>query len=131
MGQLRAKAREMAAKSITGFSEETEKAVRQYAVAEGFAERELDSILLDPRSFGIVWKASQFDKIKASAGKGKVVDATTRTLKPGAGSERMPAKTASQLNFNRAMKGAKTSGQKAEVIEAKLAQNSIFNRGGR
>lgn len=123
---LRAKAREMAAKSITGFSEDTEKAVRAYASAEGLAEREIDGILLDPRSFTILWKASQFDKIKA--GTGKAQEATARVLKPGAASERMPKGTAARLNFNKAMNGAKTSGQKADVIATRLATNSIFSR---
>lgn len=124
VGELRAKARELASKSITGFTEETEKAVRAYASAEGLSEREIDGILLDPRSFTVLWKASQFDKIKA--GTQRATTETTRTLKPGASSERMPAKTAAQLNFNKAMKGAKTSGQKASVIEDRLASSSIF-----
>jgi hypothetical protein len=41
----------------------------------------------------------------------------------------MPAKTANDLNFRKAMKGAKGSAEKAEVIQARLERGSIFNKG--
>lgn len=118
IGELRAKAREMASRSITGFSEQTEKSVRAYASTEGLSEREIDNVLLDPRSFAILWKASQFDKVKASTG--KAVAAAEKALRPGTASERMPAGTVAKLNFNKALRSAKTSGQKAQVIEQRL-----------
>lgn len=123
--ELRTKAREMASKSITGFSEETEKAVRSFAAGEGLSDREIDNVLLDPRSFKILWKASQFDKIQA--GTGKAVAAVEKVVKPGAASERMPAQTAAKLNFNKALKGATTSAQKAQVIESRL--EGMFAKG--
>jgi hypothetical protein len=125
--KLRANSRELIAKSIQGFNEEAEKAIRSYAVAEGLSEAEADSVMLDPRSAKILWKAQQFDKVQASAG--KAVGAAARVLKPGGAQERMPAKTAADLNFRKAMKGAKTSSDKAQVIQAKLESGSIFNKG--
>ncbi|MGH7745235.1 MAG: hypothetical protein ACREQ5_10620 [Candidatus Dormibacteria bacterium] len=121
IGELRAKAREMASKSITGFSEETEKSVRAYAASEGLSEAEIDNVLLDPRSFKVLWKASQFEKIKADTG--KAVAQAERVVKPGVASERMSSQVASKLNLGKAMKGARTSGDKARIIEDHLAAN--------
>jgi protoporphyrinogen oxidase len=116
--ELRGKSRELASKSIQGFNEQIEAEVRKFAAAEGLAEPEIDNVLLDPRSMKILWKAMQFDKVQAGTVK---VDTATKTLKPGAASNRMPAEVAQKLNFNKAMKGAQTSGEKARVIEARLA----------
>ncbi len=63
--ELRGKSRELAAKSIQGFSEQTEADMRKFAIAEGLAEPEVDNVLLDPRSYKIIWKAMQFDKVQA------------------------------------------------------------------
>lgn len=126
MTELRGKSRELASKSIQGFGEDTEKAMRAYALTEGLTEPELDNVLLDPRSYKIVYKAMQFDKIKA--GTGKATDAVGRVLKPGASGERLPAATAQKLNFNKAMKAAgDNSSAKARVIEDRLV--GLFSRG--
>jgi hypothetical protein len=117
--ELRGKTREIASKAIDGYSEQTEKDMRSFASSQGLAEGEIDSVLLDPRSYQIVWKAMQFDKVKASTG--KVVEAAQKVIRPGAASNRMPADVAQKLNFNKAMKNAQTSGQKAQVIEQRLA----------
>lgn len=119
IGELRAKSRELAAKKIEGFTEETEKQMRVFASSEGLSESEIDNVLLDPRSQTIIWKAMQFDKVKA--GTGKAVEAATKVIRPGASHEKMPANVAAKLNFNKAMHKATTSGQKAQVIEQRLA----------
>jgi len=127
--ELRGKSRELASKSIQGFSEETEKAMREYAKTEGLTDPELDNVLLDPRSYKIVYKAMQFDKVKAGTGKAQqAAQRADRVLKPGAAGERMPAATANKLNFNKAMKAAgNDSGAKARVIEDRLV--GIFSKG--
>lgn len=122
--ELRGKSRELASKSIQGFNEQIEAEVRKFASAEGLAEPEIDNVLLDPRSMKILWKAMQFDKVQAGAGK---ADAALKALKPGAASNRMPAEVANKLNFNKAMKSATTSSEKARVIEANLVQR--FSKG--
>jgi hypothetical protein len=117
--ELRGKSKELASKSIPGFSEETEKGMRDYAKSEGLTEAEIDNVLLDPRSYKVIWKAMQFDKVKA--GTQKVAAATERVLRPGAAGERMPAATAEKLNFQKAMKAAgNNSNAKARVIEQRL-----------
>jgi len=120
ISELRAKSRELASRSITGFNEQAEKDVRTYAQSEGLNDREIDNVLLDPRSFKVLWKAMQYEKVVASTG--KAVQTAQKVMKPGAASERMPAKTAADLNFRKAMGTAKTSGQKAQVIEQRLAK---------
>lgn len=122
--EMRGKSRELASKSIQGFSEQTESEMRKFAIAEGLAEPEVDNVLLDPRSYKIIWKAMQFDKVQSGTSR---VDTATKVLKPGAAGERMPAKTAANLNFNKAMKSATNSSQKARVIEERLS--GIFAKG--
>lgn len=124
ISELRGKAREMASKSIKGFSEDAEKSMREFAKAEGLTEAEVDNVLLDPRSFRLIWKAMQFDKVQQNAK--PATQAVKGVLKPGAASEKMPAKTAAALNFAKNMKAAKSSGEKARVIEDRLG--SMFAR---
>ena len=121
--ELRTRSREMAAKKIKDFSENTEKSMVEFGKRHGLSEAEMDNILLDPRSAEIVWKAAQFDTISANA-KPAVEKASkvSPTLKPGAASERMPANTVNKLNYLKAMKGAHTSGEKANLIEQRLAK---------
>lgn len=128
ISELKGKSRELASKSIQGFSEETEKAMRSYAVSEGLTDPEIDNVLLDPRSYKVIWKAMQFDKVKA--GTTKAADAASKVdkvLRPGAAGEKMPQEKVAQLNFNKAMKQAKSSGDKARVIEERLI--GVFSQG--
>ena len=120
--ELRGKSRELASKSIPGFTEETEKAVREYAKAEGLSDVEVENVLLDPRSFKLLWKAAQFDKVQAGATKAtETATKAARVLKPGGASERMPQEVRNKLEFGKAMKAATTSAEKARVIEDRFA----------
>jgi hypothetical protein len=126
--ELRNKSRELASKSIQGFSEETEKAMRLYAIGEGLTEAEVDNVLLDPRSYKVVYKAMQFDKVQA--GTLKAADSASkadRILKPGVAGNKMPAAVKARLDYGKAMKGANTSMEKARVIETRLA--GVFHKG--
>lgn len=129
ISDLRGKSRELASKSIQGFSEDTEKSMREYAKTEGLTDQEIDNVLLDPRSYKVIWKAMQFDKVKAGTGKAQeAASRADRVLRPGAAGERMPAKTAANLNFQKAMKAAgNDSGAKARVIEQRLT--GVFSKG--
>lgn len=126
LADIRAKTRELASKSITDFNDDTEKSMRAYAATEGLGDIEMDNVLLDPRSYKVVWKAMQFDKIQK--GTGKAAAAVGKVLQPGAASERMPAATVNKLNFNKAMAKATTSGQKAQVIEQRLSRTFAKGR---
>lgn len=126
--ELRAKAREVAAKSIRDYSEETEKDVIAWAKSEGLSEAEIDSVLLDPRSYKIMWKARQFDKVQAGTVKAtETATKAAKVLKPGGAGERMPQEVREKLDFGKAMKSARTSGEKARVIEQRIA--GMFERG--
>jgi len=120
--ELKGKARDIAAKKIDGFSEQTETDMRQWAVREGFTEAEVEQVLLHPLSAVTIWKAMQFDKVKA--GTSKAAERATKappSLKPGAASERMPQNVASKLNFHKAMKEAGSDSRaKEKVIEQRL-----------
>ena len=119
---LRKSAWDMAVKKIGAPGEEAQKTVAEYGLSKGLTESELQNALTDPRSAEILWEAAQFQKIKA--GTQQAAEKATKappTLKPGAASERMPQSVAAKLNFNKAMKGAQTSAQKANVIEQRLA----------
>lgn len=118
ISDLRSKAREIASKEIKDFSEETEKSVKAFLGTQGLAEAEISNVLLDPRSYKIVWKAMQFDQISSKQASANV----DKVLKGAPPTERMPASVAAKLNFNKAMKKADTSAQKAQVIEQRLAQ---------
>jgi hypothetical protein len=119
---LRGKSKEIAAKRIGEFGEETEKAMVKWAVSEGFTESEADQVMLHPLSAVTLWKAMQFDKIKA--GTTQAAERATKappSLKPGAASERMPAKTIANLNLQKALKAAgNDSNAKARAIEGNL-----------
>jgi hypothetical protein len=123
---LRGKSKEQASKSIEGFTEETDQTIRNYAKSEGLSEREIDNLLLDPRAYRLFWKAKQFDDIKANAARGGK-QAPSGVVRPGVAGERMPAETAQKLNFAKAMKSAKSSQQKANLIEDRLQR--VFTRG--
>jgi len=125
--ELRSKTRELASKSIEGFSEQTEKDMRTFASSQGLAEQEIDSVLLDPRSVQIIWKAMQFDKVKS--GTAKAVESAQKVIRPGAASNKMPESVAQKLNFNKALKKAESSGDKARVIEERLS--GLFAKGNR
>lgn len=119
IAELRTKSRDLASKSIKGFSEDTEKAMREFARAEGLTDAETDNVLLDPRSYRVIYKAMQYDKVQSAAQ--TPVQTKTGILRPGASGERMSSGKAAELNFRKAMNGAKTSSQKARVIEDRLA----------
>jgi len=118
ISDLRQKARDIASKEIKDFSEETERGVKSFLGTQGLAEAEINNVLLDPRSYKIVWKAMQFDKLSSKEATANV----DKVLKGAPPVERMPAQVAAKLNFNKAMKKAETSGAKAQLIEQRLAQ---------
>lgn len=122
LSELRGKSRELASKSIQGFSEDTEKAMRSFALGEGLTESEIDNVFLDPRSFKVVYKAMQFDAVQKGTGKAaEAAKQADRVLRPGAASNKMPDNVRAKLDYGKAMKNAKTSGEKANVIESRIA----------
>lgn len=110
------KAQEHISKLIKGWGAETQKAIREYALAEGYTAPELDA-LSDPRLVKTLWKAQQFDKLQAQNIQGKVK--SLPTVKPGS-SNPMPQHVKDKFALQKSLKSAKTSGDKAKAIERAL-----------
>lgn len=119
-GEVKAKIDSLrkAAREQVKATDDMEKGLRDYARQYGFSDTELDNVLLDPRSFRILMDASQFKQVQSQAA--KPAQKPEKILKPGAATDHMPKSKADDLNFRKAMKGARTSGEKASVIEQRL-----------
>jgi hypothetical protein len=119
ISDLRSKAKEMASKSINGFSEEAEKSMRSYAASVGLTDGEIDNVLLDPRSFRVIYDAMQYQKVQTSAA--KPVTSKTGVLKPGPTTDRMPQNVIDKFNYQKAIAKAKTKTEVNSLIEERLA----------
>lgn len=114
--EMMTKAQEAAAKAVPNWSPETQKQIKDYALAQGFEEQELKTIT-DPRVVKVLWQASQYVKAQQTNLKGKVT--TIPSVKPGS-SNPMSQATKDKLAFNKQMKSAPNSAAKAKLIEREL-----------
>ena len=120
--ELKAKAQETITKRIPNWSDATQKAIREHAISEGYTEAELNSII-DPRHTLTLWKAQQFDLLKAKATK-TVTDVKTVKTTP---SNPMPQKTKELLNYRKTLqKAPPNSPERKRAVEGRIA--SIFSR---
>jgi hypothetical protein len=120
--ELRAKAIEAASSSIPGFNEATQKAVKEHALSEGYTEAELSQADLDPRHWKTLWKAKQFDELKAKAAK-TVTDVKTVKTTP---SNPMSPQTKEKLAFNKQMQKASSAQDKNKLVEQRVS--SLFSK---
>lgn len=65
---LQTKANELIAKRIPNYSEATWKAISEHAKNDGYTESEL-KLIIDPRHKTTLWKAQQYDEMRAKATK--------------------------------------------------------------
>ena len=120
---LRSKANETAASRIPGWNEATQKAVREHALSEGYTEVELEQAGLDPRHWVTLWKASQFDQLKAKASK-TVTDVKSVKTTP---SNPMPQAVKDKLAFNKQLqKTAPNSSERKKLVENRIG--AMFTR---
>lgn len=119
--EVRAKAEDAVSKSIKGWGPEVRKALTDYGIAEGYTNEELSQLSFDARIVKTMWKAHQFDKLQAQQIQGKVKSAPT--VKPGS-SNPMPQAVKDQFAYKKQIASAKTSSQKAAVIQKRL--ESLF-----
>lgn len=120
--ELKAKAQETISKRIPNWSEAEAKAIRDHAISDGYTEAELNSII-DPRHTLTLWKARQFDLLKAKATK-TVTDVKTVKTTP---SNPMPQKTKELLNYRKTLqKTQPNSPERKRAVEERIA--SIFSR---
>lgn len=116
--ELKTKALETVSKKIPNWSEAEAKALREHAIADGYTEAELNSII-DPRHTLTLWKAKQFDQLKAKATKA-VSDVKTVKTTP---SNPMPQQVKDKLNFRKALaKVPPNSPERRRLVEDRAAQ---------
>jgi hypothetical protein len=118
--ELKKKALDTVSKKIPNWSEAEAKAIREHAISEGYTEAELNSIV-DPRHTLTLWKAKQFDQLKAKATKTVTDVKTVKTTS----SNPMPQHVKEKLNFRKAIAKAQPH-EKRKLVEARAAQ--IFSR---
>ncbi len=114
--EMMAKAQEAAAKAVPNWSPETQKQIKDYAMAQGFDAQELATIT-DPRVVKVLWQASQYVKAQQGTIKGKVT--SVPAVKPGS-SNPMPQHVKDKFAFSKQMKTAPNSAAKAKLIEREL-----------
>lgn len=120
--ELQSKADEAVKQRVPNWSDSTWKEISEHAKSEGYTDVELKAIN-DPRHKLTLWKAQQFDALKAKATK-TVVDAKTVKVTP---SNPMPQHVKDQLNFRKQLaKTAPNSSERKQTIEARVA--SMFSK---
>ena len=117
---IRQSAKEALSKSIPGFSDEVLGTITSYSKTLGFSEQDIDAITTDPRSSSVLYKAMQYDKLQSNKAEAvKKATSAGPAIKPGA-SNPMPQSVKDKLGFQKAMKSAKTSQEKANLIQKRL-----------
>lgn len=119
---LRSQSLEIVKKSIPNWNENVAKAIREHAISEGYTAEEIGSIH-DPRHALTLWKAAQYDAMKAKAAP---VVKTAPVAKPGP-SNPMPADVKDRLNYRKQLaKAQKGSTEHQRLVKDRVA--SIFSR---
>lgn len=116
--ELSSKADETVRQRVPNWNADTWKAVSDHAKADGYSDVELNSIN-DPRHKLTLWKAQQFDALKAKATK-TVVDAKTVKTTP---SNPMPQHVKDKLAFRKEVAKHKPGSQgQQQAVEARIAK---------
>lgn len=113
---LRQSVAEQVAKMIPGWDETTDKALLDYAQAEGLQDA-IPDIVSDPRFVKILWKASQFDQVKAQA-RPAVARALAVKTSP---SNPMPDRVKADLNFRKVASRAQSDQKFAQSRDFRAA----------
>lgn len=120
--QLQAQSLEVIRKAIPNWNEATAKAVREHALSDGYTAEEVGSIH-DPRHAVTLWKAQQYDALKAKAAP---VQAKSPVARPGS-SNPMPADVKDRLNYRKQIaKHERGSPERQRIAKDRIA--SIFSR---
>lgn len=118
LNDLRAKGMETLKKAVPTWTEETSKQVREHALSMGFTDSEVSNIF-DPRHALALYKAMQYDQLKAKA---QPAVAAAKNVKPGA-SNAMDANTRAKLGFRKAVQSAGDDvAKKSQLAQDRIAQ---------
>lgn len=108
-------------KAIKGYSEDVKRSILEYGIGEGYTESEITASL-DPRYIHTLWKAQQYDLLKAQ--KGKAVKVAPQPQVKATATKKMSQKTKDDLAFRKQMASAKkkgaTSSETARLIQKRL-----------
>lgn len=118
IAKLRTESLETIKKRLPGWTDTSAKELRQFGLSEGMTEEELNSIL-DPRHVSILWKAQQYEKLKANA---TPVAAAAKNLKTTP-TNPMPQHVKDKLAFRKEIgKHAQGSAQQQQVVRDRIAK---------
>lgn len=118
LNDLRAKGVETIKKAVPNWTEDTAKQVREWALGNGFTDSEVSNIF-DPRHAIALYKAMQFDQLKAKA---QPAVASAKNVKPGAVNP-MSARTKADFAFRKAVQATKDDPQaQKHVVEDRIAK---------
>ncbi len=121
---LKAKAREAVTKKIPNWNDNTWNEIKSHATNDGYTESELGSIT-DPRHQITLWKAQQFDLLKAKATK---ATADVKAVKTSP-SNPMPQHVKEKLAFNKRLNAtAPNSPERKATVEQRVG--SLFSKRG-
>lgn len=115
--ELRNKGTEVLKQRIPGWGEAQQKQVREFALKSGFTESELANVL-DPRQVETLWKAAQYDALKAGAAPAVKRAQAAPTIRPKARNP-MPKETRQKLDLRKKLKSPNLSARDKQnaVIE--------------
>jgi hypothetical protein len=120
--KLRQQSIEAISKRIPGWNDTTAKTIREHALQEGYTETELNSII-DPRHVSTLWKAQQYDLLKAKATPAATAARSVKTTPTNP----MPQHVKEKLNYRKSIqRTAPNSPERKQAVEARVA--SIFSR---
>ncbi|MDZ4830138.1 MAG: hypothetical protein SGJ09_08080 [Phycisphaerae bacterium] len=121
MDELMHDGREMIRKNIPNFNESVAREIAAQFKTEGYSDEEVSSSL-DPRIFRLAYKAAQFDKLKSQRTQTTQTLQKAKPLGKAASPRPMDSAARDRIAFSKAKGAAKTSAEKARVIEAYLAK---------
>lgn len=117
MNEVTQKGHEYLKKHIPNWgSPEIGQQLTKYGLQEGYSDVELGS-LTDPRIIKTLWKARQWDELQASKNAPKAAQKAPPPVKVGATKN---AQFAENMAYHKAIKSAKTSSEKARIIQERL-----------
>lgn len=119
---FKTKSLEAVTKKIPGWSDATWNAVQEHARSDGYTDVELGQVI-DPRHRVTLWKAHQYDQLKAKAAPAVSQVKAVKTTP----SNPMPQNVKDKLAFNKALQKTTDTTQRKHLVEARLG--SFFKKG--
>jgi hypothetical protein len=117
--ELLDKSTEVLRSKVSNWSEETEKAITDYARQNGFTDDEVKYARFDPRQLVLAHKAMLYDKLQSGKAAAVKKAESAPPIKAKARNP-MPENVKAKLNFKKQIKSAKSDKDKARLIEADL-----------